>query len=55
MTLVMNSRFLMLYKYQYHLTKHEKNTNPEWGHYIENDHEPAVIISDLHFQPDNIL
>lgn len=25
----------MLYKYQYHLTKHEKNTNPEWGHFIE--------------------
>ena len=25
----------MLYKYQYHLTKHEKNTNPEWGKFIE--------------------
>ncbi len=25
----------MLYKYQYYLTKHEKNTNPEWGQFIE--------------------
>lgn len=25
----------MLYKYQYYLTKHEKNANPEWGHFIE--------------------
>ena len=25
----------ILYKYQYHLTKREKNTNPEWGQFIE--------------------
>lgn len=25
----------ILYRYQYHLTKHEKNTNPEWGEFIE--------------------
>lgn len=25
----------ILYKYQYYLTKHEKNTNPEWGKFIE--------------------
>lgn len=25
----------MLYKYQYYLTKHEKDTNPEWGQFIE--------------------
>ena len=25
----------MLYKYQYHLTKNEKDTNPEWGEFIE--------------------
>jgi hypothetical protein len=24
----------ILYKYQYHLTKHEKSTNPEWGQFI---------------------
>jgi len=24
----------MLYKYQYHLTKHEKQTNPEWRHFL---------------------
>ncbi len=24
----------MLYKYLYHLTKHEKQTNPEWGHFL---------------------
>ncbi len=25
----------ILYKYQYYLTKHEKNANPEWGKFIE--------------------
>lgn len=25
----------ILYKYQYHLTKHEKKTNPEWGQFLE--------------------
>jgi len=25
----------LLYKYQYHLTKHEKKTNPEWDQFIE--------------------
>jgi hypothetical protein len=25
----------ILYKYQYHLTKHEKNTNPKWSIFIE--------------------
>ena len=24
----------ILYKYQYHLTKHEKKTNPEWGQFL---------------------
>lgn len=25
----------ILYKYQYYLTKHKKDTNPEWGQFIE--------------------
>lgn len=28
------SSLRMLYKYQYHLTDHEKRTNPEWGEFI---------------------
>lgn len=30
-----NKGLRMLYKYQYHLTKQEKNQNPEWGEFIE--------------------
>ena len=30
-----NKGLRMLYKYQYHLTKQEKNHNPEWGEFIE--------------------
>jgi len=25
----------MLYKYQYYLTRNEKNSNPEWNKFIE--------------------
>jgi len=30
-----NKSLKMLYKYQYYLTKQEKNINPEWGKFIE--------------------
>ena len=29
-----NKALRMLYKYQYHLTSHEKQKNPEWGQFI---------------------
>lgn len=38
----------ILYKYQYHLTRHEKNTNPEWNKFIEA--MEALYPIDIKFQ-----
>jgi len=50
-----NKSLRILYKYQYHLTDREKNTNPEWGaftsqmnelyqDYITHIHENSMVI-----------